>query len=304
MTTQLGDDAARLDVAHAALAAISDYLRLTKPRIVLSLLVTTAAAMVVAAGGWPGWSLFLATMVGGWCAAGGANAINQYIDRDIDAEMSRTTGRPVVTGSVTPGRALAFGVGLGVISAAVLAAFANALTAALALTGLLLYVGLYTLWLKRSTPHNIVIGGAAGAVPPMVGWAAVTAEVGLPAITMFAIIFFWTPPHFWALALVLNRDYSAVDVPMLPVVAGEAETRVQVVLWSVVMAGVSLLPVAAGWAGGLYFAVAIAAGLGLVGLSLWALAERGEIRRARTVFLFSLLYLMVLFAALAVDAAL
>lgn len=304
MTTHFGDAATRVAGAPGAMAVVSDYLRLTKPRIVLSLLVTTAAAMVVAAGGWPGLGLLVATMVGGWCAAGGANAINQYIDRDIDAEMTRTTGRPVVAGTVTPARALTFGVVLGAVSALVLAAFANALAAALALSGLLLYVGLYTLWLKRSTPHNIVIGGAAGAVPPMVGWAAVTAEIGLPAITMFAIIFFWTPPHFWALALVLNRDYSAVRVPMLPVVAGEVETRVQVLLWSIVMTGVSLLPVAGGWAGGFYLAVALALGAALVGLSVWALRERGEIRRARSVFLYSLLYLMVLFAALAVDAAL
>lgn len=303
MTTHLGDAPAAMAESRGWADVARDYLRLTKPRIVISLLVTTAAAMIVAAGGWPGLGLFAATMFGGWCAAGGANAINQYIDRDIDAEMSRTTGRPVVTGSLTPARALIFGVALGVLSAVVLVAFANLLAAALAILGLLLYVGLYTLWLKRSTPHNIVIGGAAGAVPPMVGWAAVTGEVGLASITMFAIIFFWTPPHFWALALVLNRDYTAVRVPMLPVVAGERETRIQVVLWSVVMAGVSLLPVAAGWAGGIYFAAAAVLGVALIVLALWALPERGEVRRARTVFLFSLLYLMVLFAALALDAA-
>ena len=303
MTTHFGDAATPVGDPRGVAGIAADYLRLTKPRIVLSLLGTTAAAMIVAAEGWPGLGLFLATMAGGWCAAGGANAINQYIDRDIDAEMTRTTGRPVVTGSVRPAGALAFGVALGALSAILLGVFANTLAAALALTGLLLYVGLYTLWLKRSTAHNIVIGGAAGAVPPMVGWAAVTPEIGLPAVTMFAIIFFWTPPHFWALALVLNRDYAAVRVPMLPVVAGESETRVQILLWSIVMAGVSLLPVAAGWAGGIYLVAALALGAGLVGVSAWARTEAGDVRRARAVFLYSLLYLMALFAALALDAA-
>ena len=178
-----------------------------------------------------GWLLFW-TMVGGYLAAGGANAINHYIDRDIDGRMSRTTGRPVVAGRVSPGRALAFGVALGALSALVLGVFANPLAAALALLGLALYVGVYTLWLKRTTVHNIVIGGSAGAVPPLVGWAAVTGDLGLSAWLLFAIVFYWTPPHFWALALILERDYAAAGVPMLPVVRGEAETKRQILLWS------------------------------------------------------------------------
>ena len=226
-------------LAARPLAVVGDYVRLTKPRVISLLLLTTAGAMFVAAGGFPNGWLLLWTLVGGYLAAGGANAINQYVDRDIDERMSRTTERPVVAGRVTPGRALVFGIALGIASALVLGFAANWLAAALALVGLALYVGVYTLWLKRTSVHNIVIGGSAGAVPPLVGWAAVTGDLSLSAWILFAIIFYWTPPHFWALALMLKRDYAAAGVPMLPVVRGEAETKRQILLWTLVMIAVT-----------------------------------------------------------------
>jgi heme o synthase len=284
------------------LAVAGDYVRLTKPRIISLLLVTTAGAMFVAAGGVPdGWLLFW-TMVGGYLAAGGANAINHYIDRDIDGRMSRTTARPVVAGRVAPGRALAFGIALGALSALVLGVFANWLAAALALLGLALYVGVYTLWLKRTTVHNIVIGGSAGAVPPLVGWAAVTGDLGLSAWLLFAIVFYWTPPHFWALALILERDYAAAGVPMLPVVRGEAETKRQILLWSLVMVAVSLLPVVSGAAGAFYLWSALALGAVFLGLAVMLVREPG-LRWARATFHYSLLYLALVFVALVIDAA-
>ena len=239
-------------LAARPLAVAGDYVRLTKPRIISLLLVTTAGAMFVAASGVPdGWLLFW-TMVGGYLAAGGANAINHYVDRDIDGRMRRTTERPVAAGRVAPARALAFGVALGALSALVLGLAANWLAAGLALLGLALYVGVYTLWLKRTSVHNIVIGGSAGAVPPLVGWAAVTGDLGLSAWLLFAIVFYWTPPHFWALALMLERDYAAVGIPMLPVVRGVEETKRQILLWTLVMIAVSILPVASGAAGVTY----------------------------------------------------
>ena len=289
-------------LAARPLAVAGDYVRLTKPRIISLLLVTTAGAMFVAAGGMPdGWLLFW-TMVGGYLAAGGANAINHYIDRDIDGRMSRTTERPVVSGRVAPGRALAFGIALGALSALVLGAAANWLAAGLALVGLALYVGVYTLWLKRTSVHNIVIGGSAGAVPPLVGWAAVTGDLGLSAWLLFAIVFYWTPPHFWALALMLKRDYAAAGIPMLPVVRGEAETKRQILLWTLVMIAVTILPVASGAAGVVYLVSALA--LGAVFLALAALLARDPgIRWARATFHYSLLYLALIFVALVVDAA-
>jgi protoheme IX farnesyltransferase len=288
--------------AARPLAVAADYVRLTKPRIISLLLVTTAGAMFVAASGVPDGWLLVWTLVGGYLAAGGANAINHYVDRDIDGRMARTTTRPVVAGRVAPARALTFGIGLGALSAVVLGTMANWLAAALALLGLALYVGVYTLWLKRTTVHNIVIGGSAGAVPPLVGWAAVTGDLGLSAWLLFAIVFYWTPPHFWALALMLKRDYAAAGVPMLPVVRGEAETKRQILLWSVVMVAVSLLPVASGAAGWLYLGAALA--LGGVFLALAALLAREEgIVWAKATFHYSLLYLALIFLALVVDAA-
>lgn len=289
------------EVAAGPLAVVTDYVRLTKPRIISLLLFTTGAAMFVAAGGNPGGWLFLWTMIGGYLAAGGANAINQYIDRDIDDIMHRTDARPVVVGRVTPGRALAFGISLGVLSALVIGLSSNWLAAALALLGLLLYVGVYTLWLKRTSIHNIVIGGSAGAVPPMVGWAAVTGDLSLTAWLMFAIVFYWTPPHFWALALMLKRDYAAAGVPMLPVVHGVAETKRQILLWTFVMIAVTILPVASGAAGLLYLVSAVVLGAVFLYLS-WRLYRDPEIGWAKATFHYSLLYLALIFVALAVDA--
>jgi protoheme IX farnesyltransferase len=289
-------------VAARPLGVVGDYVRLTKPRVISLLLVTTAGAMCVAAGGLPGGWLLLWTMVGGYLAAGGANAINHYIDRDIDGRMARTTTRPVVSGRVAPARALVFGITLGVVSALVLGLSSNWLAAGLALAGLALYVGVYTLWLKRTSLHNIVIGGSAGAVPPLVGWAAVTGELGLSAWLLFAIVFYWTPPHFWALALMLERDYAAAGIPMLPVVRGVEETKRQILLWTLVMVGVTLLPVVSGAAGAFYLVSALV--LGAVFIVLAALLARDPaIGWARATFHYSLLYLALIFVALVVDAA-
>lgn len=288
--------------AGGPLALVGDYVRLTKPRVISLLLVTTGAAMFIAEGGAPGGWLLLWTLVGGYLAAGGAGAINHYIDRDIDGHMARTDERPVVSGRVAPANALVFGIALGVLSAVVLGLAANWLAAGLALVGLALYVVLYTMWLKRTTVHNIVIGGSAGAVPPLVGWAAVTGDLGLQAWILFAIVFYWTPPHFWALSLILKRDYAAAGVPMLPVVRGDGETKRQVLLWSLVMTAVSLLPVASGAAGTFYLVSALV--LGGVFCVLAFLLWRGEgLSHARATFHYSLLYLALLFVALAIDAA-
>ncbi|MEQ9093275.1 MAG: heme o synthase [Miltoncostaeaceae bacterium] len=287
--------------AGGPMGLVGDYVRLTKPRVISLLLVTTGAAMFIAEGGAPGGWLLLWTLVGGYLAAGGAGAINHYIDRDIDGHMARSDERPVVAGRVAPANALVFGIVLGVLSAVVLVLAANWLAAVLALAGLGLYVGLYTMWLKRTTFHNIVIGGSAGAVPPLVGWAAVTGDLGLQAWILFAIVFYWTPPHFWALSLILKSDYAAAGVPMLPVVRGDQETKRQVFLWSLVMTAVSLLPVASGAAGAFYLWSALA--LGGVFCTLAFLLWRGEgLRHARATFHYSLLYLALLFVALAIDA--
>jgi protoheme IX farnesyltransferase len=299
-TTALGARATN-SPARRARELVADYVRLTKPRIISLLLVTTVCAMLVAARGMPdGWTL-LWTTIGGYLAAGGANAINQYVDRDIDARMKRTSGRPVVAGRISPRSALFFGIALGVLSALLLGGLVNWLAAGLAVLGLLLYVFLYTIWLKRTTTHNIVIGGAAGAVPPLVGWAAATGGLSLEALMLFAIVFFWTPPHFWALALILRQDYEAAGVPMLPNVRGDAETARQIVLWTLVLAGVSLLPAAAGLAGPLYLATAAVLGAAFV-MSSMRLARQPDPARARRTFSYSMLYLALLLGAMVVDA--
>jgi len=282
---------------------VRDLITLTKPRIISLLLVTTVCAMFAAERGVPSGWLILWAVIGGYLSAGGANTINQFVDRDIDAVMGRTERRPIVAGRITAGRALAFGLMLVAASVLVFGFGTTWAAAGLSLLGVGLYVFLYTLWLKRTTIHNIVIGGAAGAVPPLVGWAAITGDISLGAVLLFAIVFFWTPPHFWALALMLKRDYSEAGVPMLPVVYGERATRLQVLLWTVLMAGVTLLPVAAGTAGIIYLISAVV--LNAVFLySAWRL-ERGDTQRAwaAVTFHFSLLYLALLFVALAVDAA-
>lgn len=280
---------------------LTAYVQLTKPRVMSLLLATTATAMVIAARGMPQLGLFLATLLGGALMSGGAGAINHYVDRDIDPLMGRTAWRPIPSGVISPRRALCFGVGLAILASAVFVAFVNVLACLLAIVGLLGYVFIYTLWLKRSTPSNIVIGGAAGAIPPLVGWAAVTNEIGsLTAWYLFAIVFFWTPPHFWALSLLIRKHYERAGVPMLPVVRGEDETRRQIVLYSVLLVVLTLVLSPFGMMGGIYFAVAVLLG-GLFILDAVRLWREGTPQAARRLYLYSILYLFALFAAMAVD---
>jgi heme o synthase len=289
---------------HVPWGAWRDYVTLTKPRIMSLLLVTGFCGMIAGAGGWPGTTVAVAATVGLALACGGASALNHVLDRDIDPLMGeRTKQRPVASGRVTPSRALEFGLALSALSFVLLASTVNVLTAVLALVGNLFYVLVYTRWLKRSTPQNIVIGGAAGAVPPLVGWAAATGDVTIPALLLFVIVFVWTPPHFWALALLIKDRYADAGVPMLPVVRGDRETARQIVLYSVGLVAVTLLPWAWGSAGLLYLASALA--LGAVFL-FFAERLRREIvpRRAALLFHYSLLYLALLFVALALDPVL
>ncbi len=288
--------------SHARpLAAIArDYLALTKPRIISLLLLTTVAAMFVADPSGPALSVILWTMLGGYLAAGGAGAINHYIDRDRDARMARTRSRPLVAGRIEPVHGLVFGIVLGVLAVVQLTITVNFLAAVLAAAGLLGYVFVYTLWLKPLTPQNIVIGGAAGAVPPLVGWAAATGSLTLDALWPFAIVFMWTPPHFWALALLIKDDYARTGVPMLPVVAGEEATRRQILVYAIALTALTILPWATGLFGGLYLAAALVLGGGFTGLAAW-LSIRPSRRAALRVYLSSLAYLALLFVAMAVD---
>jgi protoheme IX farnesyltransferase len=286
----------------APLASARDYLTLTKPRIMTLLLLTGAAGMFVGAQGVPPLGLLVVTMLGLALACGGASALNHVLDRDIDALMgSRTEERPVAAGRVSPEQALEFGILLSAISFALLASAVNVLTAVLALVGNLFYVLVYTRWLKRSTPQNIVIGGAAGAVPPLVGYAAATGSLALPALWLFLIVFLWTPPHFWALALMIKNAYAAAGVPMLPVVRGDRETARQIVLYSLAM--VAFTVVVGLWLGPLYTVAAVV--LGAVFVALAVLLRRDLSRaRAKVLFHYSLLYLALLFTAAALDPVL
>ncbi|CAN5702409.1 hypothetical protein BH18ACT13_BH18ACT13_12190 [soil metagenome] len=283
----------------APLGSARDYLTLTKPRIMTLLLLTGAAGMFVGAQGAPALVLFAVTMVGLALACGGASALNHVLDRDIDVLMgSRTRERPVASGRVTPAQALEFGLLLSALSFALLASAVNLLTAVLALVGNLFYVVVYTRWLKRATPQNIVIGGAAGAVPPLVGYAAASGSLALPALWLFLIVFLWTPPHFWALALMIKNAYAAAGVPMLPVVKGDRETARQILLYSIALVAFT---VAVGfWLGPLYTAAAFVLGGILVAL---AVLLRRDLSRARAQILFhySLAYLALLFVAAAID---
>jgi heme o synthase len=280
---------------------VSDYLDMTKPKVQSLLLFTTVTTMYVA--GTPSVARVLLTCLGGALASGGAGAINHFLDRDIDARMSRTANRPVPSGRVRPGAALAYGIVLGICSFALLALTVNVLAAALALSGLLGYVLVYTLWLKRRTPQNIVIGGAAGAVPPLVAWAATTGRLGGTAIYLFAIVFYWTPPHFWALSLLMKDEYAAAGVPMLPVVRGEAETRWQILLYTILLVTVTLLPFAFGLFDGVYLVAALLLGSAFTAMAL-KLRRDAQRRTALKVYLFSLAYLALLFAAMVADARL
>lgn len=295
-----GAEAGRSLLSDAA-AVVLDYASLTKPRIISLLLLTTVATMFVADPAGPSLSVILWTMLGGYLAAGGAGAINHYIDRERDALMARTSGRPLVNGRIEPVNGLTFGIGLGLAAFGQLWITVNLLTAILAMTGLLGYVLLYTVWLKPLTPQNIVIGGSAGAVPPLVGWAAATGTLSWEAAWPFLIVFFWTPPHFWALSLMIKDDYARTGIPMLPVVRGEAYTRNQILLYSVVLLAISLGPVVTGLLGGIYLASAVVLGVAFVGFAL-VLQRRAEDRLALRTYLFSLAYLALLFIAMAVDA--
>jgi heme o synthase len=286
---------------RAPWGAWRDYVTLTKPRIMSLLLVTGFCGMIAGARGWPGTERAAFATVGLALACGGASALNHVLDRDIDPLMGeRTKRRPVASGRVAPSRALEFGLALSALSFVLLAGTVNLLTAVLALVGNLFYVLVYTRWLKRTTSQNIVIGGAAGAVPPLVGWAAATGHLGIAAWILFAIVFVWTPPHFWALALLIKDNYANAKVPMLPVVRGERETARQIVLYSIVLLGVTLLPWAAGGAGPIYVVAALALGAVFVGLAE-RLRRDTTPRRAALLFHYSLLYLALLFAALALD---
>jgi heme o synthase len=277
--------------------SLSDYVTLTKPRIMLFLLITAYGAMAFASDGLPRMELALVTLFGLGMSSGGASAINHVLDRDIDAMMRRTALRPVAAGRVSAEAATGFGIGLIVASTAVLALYVNVLTAALALSGALFYVVVYTWWLKRRTVQNIVIGGAAGAVPPLVGWAAVTGHVALPAVFMFALVFYWTPPHFWALAILTKDDYASAGVPMLPVVRGDRETAHQILLYTVLLFGLSLLPFLSQTFGLLYLIAAVALG-GWFMLLAARLVRDTSRANARAVFLYSLAYLALMFAAI------
>jgi len=290
---------ARPDLA----ATVRNYISLTKPRIIVLLLITTVPAMVVAEKGWPGTWLVLATLIGGSLSAGGANAINCWYDRDIDAVMRRTQSRPLVTGAIEPAHGLAFGIGLGVFAFAWLWLTTTLMAAALATAALLFYVLIYTVWLKRRTPQNIVIGGAAGAFPPMVGWAAVTGDVSLAPWVMFAIIFFWTPPHFWALSLRLEGDYAEAGVPMLPVTDGPAFTRLQILRYSLMLVVVSTLLGPAAELSLIYYGVALGAGAVFVGMAfqLW---RKPKTTAPIDLYKYSLLYLALVFVGMGIDASL
>jgi heme o synthase len=279
---------------------VRDYIALTKPRVVVLLEIVTVFAMVMAARGWPSTALVAATVTGGWLAAGGAHAINCWFDRDIDASMGRTRARPIPAGRIQPGSALAFGVVLGVLAFALLALAVNLLAAALAIGGLLFYVFVYTMWLKRSSMQNIVVGGAAGAFPPLVGWAAVQGRLTLTALFLFAVVFYWTPPHFWALALLIRRDYASASVPMLPVIVGERETRRQILLYTVVLVLVTIMPVLVHSFGYIYLVGAGILDAVFLGAAVAAVRDPSA-RAARRVFYYSMLYLALLFAVMAID---
>lgn len=280
---------------------VRDFVSLTKPKIILMLLVTAAGGMFLAAGGVPSLALMGYVLVAGALAAGGANAINHQMDRDIDEVMGRTRNRPVAGHRISPIKALAFGISLNVLAFAIFLVWVNLLAGVLTLTATLFYVFVYTKWLKRSTPQNIIIGGAAGAIPPMAGWAAVTGGIDLPAVYLFAIIFFWTPPHFWALALLIKKDYADAGVPMLPVVTTVAHTIQQIFYYTLVLVGLTVMFALTKAVGLIYLVSAIVLGLVFIKMA-WSLSKNQTNSQAKKVYLYSLLYLALLFAAIMVDS--
>jgi len=285
-------------VTSGALSIARDYLSLLKLRIVLLLDATAVGVMIPATHGHPRVGAVLAVLIGGTFAAGGAHAINCWFDRDIDAEMSRTKRRPLPGGRIPAWHAVAIGAALNMLAFAVLWVGANLLAALLALAGTLIYVFVYTVWLKRTTPQNIVIGGAAGAMPPLVGWAAATGSLDLTAVALFGVIFFWTPPHFWALAQVIKSDYARARIPMLPVVAGERSAKRQSVVYAVLTGIASVIPFFTGSAGAVYMAGAVVLGVGLVGLTVLDLSGK---RWTRRLFAYSIVYVALLFGLFAVS---
>ncbi len=279
---------------------LKTYLALTKPPIVILLLFTTLVAMVIAANGLPNPVTLIATLVGGALSAGGASVINQYYDRDMDAKMSRTARRPIPSGRVEPINALLFGLALIVWSTLILGMFVNWLAAGLALGGAVYYVIVYTMLLKRNTVLNILIGGGAGAMPVLVGWAAVTGTLGYQAFILFAVIFYWTPPHSWALALLVNSDYARANVPMMPVARGEEVTRQQILMYAIILLLISLLPVFFGFLGAIYGLSAVVLGIGLIRASI-ILIQKKTGAAARSAYKFSTAYLAFLFMAMLLD---
>jgi protoheme IX farnesyltransferase len=282
------------------MSRVSAYVALTKPRIIELLLVTTVPTMVVAQRGLPPVWLMAITVIGGSLAAGGANAINMIVDRDIDALMPRTQDRPLVTGAVTPRAALIFAIALEIAAFAVLWQWVNLLSAVLAVSATAFYVFVYTMWLKRTSTQNIVIGGAAGAVPVLVGWAAVQNQLGWAPFLLFGVIFAWTPPHFWALAIRYRDEYASVDVPMLPSVASHKQTSLQITLYTVLLWAISLVFAPAAHMGPLYVVSAVVLGAVFVGYSV-ALQRDGSTARAMRLFHYSITYVTLLFAVMAVD---
>jgi heme o synthase len=285
----------------AARQLLADYFELTKPKVQTLLLFTTITTMEIA--GNPPVSTIALTCVGGYLSAGGAGAVNHYYDRDIDAQMKRTASRPIPAGRISPRAGLTFGCVLCGLSFALLWSTVNLLSAALALGGFVGYVGVYTVWLKRRTAQNIVIGGAAGAVPPLVGWAATRGSVSWTAVYLFAIVFYWTPPHFWSLSLLMKDEYAKVGVPMMPVVRGEPETRRQILLYTLLLYAISQLPFCAGEFGTAYLIGSIGLGLAFVGGAV-LLYQRADRRTALRLYLFSLAYLALLFGVMVADAKL
>jgi protoheme IX farnesyltransferase len=278
---------------------VRDLVMLTKPRIISLLLVTTVAPMFVA--GNPGWLLVVVVLIGGYLMAGGANAVNMYLDSDIDTQMARTKLRPIPSGRMGPRAVLAFGVLLATAATFLLARFTNVLTAVLALAGFYFYVFVYTRWLKRTTPQNIVIGGAAGAFPPLVGWAAMTGTIDLTAVYLFLIVFYWTPPHFWALALLKQRDYSKAGIPMAPLVWGERATMRQMMWYNVILIALTLLPATFGAFGIIYLVSASVLGVILLIGVIRVSTSTEWTKPAWRVYKFSLLYLALLFLAMVID---
>ncbi len=290
-----------MQATAASQSVLRAYIALTKPRIILMLLFTALGGMFLAAQGTPDAGIMAAVLVGGTLASAGANALNQWLDRDIDEAMRRTSTRPVVVGVIPHTHAIAFGIITNALAFALIALQVNLLSAALTLIATLFYVFVYTMGLKRSSTQNIVIGGAAGAIPPMVGWTAVTGSLDLPAIYLFAIVFFWTPPHFWALSLLLKDDYARANVPMLPVVAGVDATKKSILLYTVLMLALTTMFIVTGAVGVVYAVSSVVLGLVFIYYA-WRMLRRPGIEGAKPAYLYSLLYLALLFLAIIVDS--